>query len=268
MQHLSLELKKLKMLHSKTKSITLSVVSHGHAELIRALVEALSSTSAAWISKVVVTNNSPSSDKFSGLFRGAYSLPCEMKLIENVKPMVFGANQNQAFRHCDTEYFCIINPDIVILQEPFDALLQVFSQADVGIAYPSQVDETHLPLDFERELATPLAVCRRHLLGQRYRQQTGFPVDWVSGAFMVFNSSIFGRLGGFDEGYFMYCEDVDICLRAQLAGYKLGKADATVMHRTRRRTLKSLEHLQWHVLSLLRLWRSAPYRAFKKSRNQ
>ena len=81
---------------------------------------------------------------------------------------------------------------------------------------------------------------------------------------MAFKSSTFRRLGGFDERYFMYCEDVDLCWRAQLAGYSLAKAGATVMHRTRRRTLKSWEHLQWHVLSLLRLWGSAPYRSFKK----
>ena len=256
------------MLHSKAKSVTLSVVSHGHSGLIRALVEALNGLSADWISKVVVTSNSPLLDDFSGLFQGEHSFPFALERIENAKPLGFGANHNQAFRHCDTEYFCIINPDIEILQEPFGALLQALSQADVGIAYPSQVDETHALLDFERELVSLMSIGRRYLLGQRYRQQTGRPIHWVSGAFMVFNSSVFGRLGGFDERYFMYCEDIDICLRTQLTGYKLARAGATVMHHTRRSTLKSREHLQWHVHSLLRLWRSAPYHEFKKSINQ
>lgn len=256
------------MLYSKAKSVTLSVVSHGHSDLIRALIEALTGPSAAWISKVIVTSNSTLLDDFSGLFRGEHSFPFEMKRIENAKPLGFGANHNQAFSHCDTDYFCVINPDIEILQDPFDALVQTLSQADVGIAYPSQVDETHAFLDFERELVGPVSIACRHLLGQRYRQQTGRPVHWVSGAFMVFNSSVFRRLGGFDERYFMYCEDVDICLRTQLAGYKLVRAGATVMHHTRRSTLKSREHFQWHVCSLLRLWRSAPYHAFKKSMSQ
>jgi N-acetylglucosaminyl-diphospho-decaprenol L-rhamnosyltransferase len=89
-------------------------------------------------------------------------------------------------------------------------------------------------------------------------------VDWISGAFMMFKSSAFRKLGGFDERYFMYCEDVDICLRLQLAGYKLVRADATVTHHTQRRTLKNLQHLVWHVRSLLRLWNSAPYKQYKQ----
>ena len=81
---------------------------------------------------------------------------------------------------------------------------------------------------------------------------------------MAFRADVFAGLGGFDERYFMYCEDVDICLRAQLAGYRLERADAKVVHHTQRRTLKSLRHLTWHVRSLLRLWRSPAYLQYKK----
>ncbi len=81
---------------------------------------------------------------------------------------------------------------------------------------------------------------------------------------MAFKSTVFRELGGFDERYFMYCEDVDICLRMQLAGYSLARADATVIHHTQRQTLKNLKHLAWHIRSLLRLWNSAAYKEFKK----
>jgi N-acetylglucosaminyl-diphospho-decaprenol L-rhamnosyltransferase len=251
------------MLLLKPRSISLSVVSHGHAELIRDLVQALATTSGEWISKVIVTSNSPSLDDFS-CFEAAPALPFVLELIHNVQPLGFGANHNQAFRCCDSDYFCVINPDIEILKDPFAALLDALSQPGVSIAYPAQVNEANALLDFERELVGPSSIARRHVLGQRYRQQSNSPVHWVSGAFMVFNSSIFRALGGFDERYFMYCEDVDICLRAQLAGYGLARADATVTHHTRRSTLKSREHLAWHVRSLLRLWTSAAYRHYKR----
>jgi N-acetylglucosaminyl-diphospho-decaprenol L-rhamnosyltransferase len=46
------------------------------------------------------------------------------------------------------------------------------------------------------------------------------PVDWVTGAFVAFNREVFDRIGGFDEDYFMYYEDVDFCLRARQAGFQ------------------------------------------------
>ena len=134
----------------------------------------------------------------------------------------------------------------------------------MGIAYPRQVDASLKLLDFERKLVTPAALWGRYIRRRRYQPQANAPVDWVSGAFMAFKSSVFQSLGGFDECYFMYCEDVDICLRAQLAGYQLAKADIAVIHHTRRSTLKSRQHLKWHLRSLLRLWGSESYRRFKK----
>ena len=62
----------------------------------------------------------------------------------------------------------------------------------------------------------PLALLRRHLLKQPQRR-----VDWVSAAFWLVPHAVWRRLGGFDEGYYMYCEDVDFCLRLQLAGWQL-----------------------------------------------
>ena len=45
-------------------------------------------------------------------------------------------------------------------------------------------------------------------------------VDWLSGAFMLIKKEVFKKFGGFDEGYFMYSEDADICLRLSRAGFK------------------------------------------------
>lgn len=243
-------------------TVTLSVVSHGHSALVRSMIDSLAALGGDCVSRFLITSNDPSLDDFPD--EPLQGFPFIIQRSDNVQVRGFGANHNQAFKDCDTEYFCVINPDIEFTSYPFHQLVSALSNDDSGLAYPSQVDGSNVLLDFKRELVSPLAIAQRHLLGQRYEVQSNKPVHWVSGAFMFFKSSVFRQLGGFDERYFMYCEDVDICLRIRLAGYELARADTTVIHHAGRRTLKSPAHLGWHVSSLVRLWRSSAYHEFKK----
>ena len=57
------------------------------------------------------------------------------------------------------------------------------------------------------------------------------PPDWVARMFVMFRVSAFARHGGFDPRYFMYCEDVDICLRLQLRGGQILYLDSVVSQR-------------------------------------
>lgn len=212
----------------------------------------------------------------------------------------FGAH----FAHSDRTFFCVMNPDIelpdalVVMSAVGRAFVQPRTEPEplgavevvgVGLAYPVQVNALGQRLDFERALATPQAIAQRQLdnvrtvwrggwsrgnrekggaadmaSGSRALAEYSGPVDWVNGALMVFKSEVFGILQGFDERYFMYCEDVDMCLRLQLAGYTLARADACVVHHTHRRTLKNVRHLGWHVRSLLRLWSSDAYKRYQQ----
>ena len=253
-------------------TITISIVSHDHSNLVRALVRQVKARFANYIDRLIVTSNLPEKDSFD--FAGDfYQVSPRITLINNATTLGFGTNHNQAFKYCNTEYFCVLNPDVELTQDPFATLLQAFTDLEVGCAYPIQIHSNGSALDSERELVSPWSIAKRHLpfVGKRLRQQMtqaqthgNKPVHWVNGAFMLFRSDVFRQLGGFDERYFMYGEDVDICLRMQLAGYTLARADATVVHDTQRRTLRDLRHFAWHVRSLLRLWRSDAYRDFKR----
>jgi N-acetylglucosaminyl-diphospho-decaprenol L-rhamnosyltransferase len=253
------------MLRVDSPNITVSVVSHGHSALVQGLVEQL----AALVIKstidinLVITNNLPRSDSFSEQFR-LNQYPFAITFLHNNTPLGFGANQNQAFKHCNSDFFCVINPDIELIYDPFTSLVNAFTDPMIGLTYPSQTDERGVLLDFERELVEPTSLAQRHLIRRRYHPDCNKPVHWVSGAFMMFKSSVFRELGGFDERYFMYCEDVDICLRMQLVGYILARADTKVIHHTQRQTLKNPRHLAWHIRSLLRLWNSTAYKEYKR----
>ena len=75
------------------------------------------------------------------------------------------------------------------------------------------------------------------------------------------------EVGGFDERYHMYCEDVDLCLRLRGGGWRLARADAAVVeHAARRGSHRQWRHLGWHLRSLWRLWRSPAWRAASTQR--
>ena len=249
-----------------TAALVISIVSHGHGALVTRLLGQLAALRAGSVGGVVLTLNVPEflPRLSNDVIDPAVAVRLNLQILRNAVPLGFGANHNQAFKASGLTglgVFCVVNPDIELPDDGvLAALLAALAQPGVGLAFPDQVDGQGRVLDFERSLTTPRAILLRRL-GLGSRTPAG-AVDWVNGAFMAFRADVYAGLGGFDERYFMYCEDVDICLRLQLAGYTLAKADAVVVHHTRRRTLKNLKHLAWHLRSLLRLWRSSAYHAY------
>jgi N-acetylglucosaminyl-diphospho-decaprenol L-rhamnosyltransferase len=258
-------------------SITVSIVSHGHGVLVGRLIKQLMAIHNHKIDKVVVTLNIADAG-CADLEHDVKDLPINVLVIHNTTPRGFGANHNHAFSLATGEYFCVLNPDIELhagCDNPFKGLLIALSVPGVGLTYPMQITRGGKLLDFERSLPTLGEIAHRHGPGAHSVHNSSHfnavtmvatpeRVDWACGAFLMLKSSVFTELGGFDERYYMYCEDVDICLRAQLAGYSLARAQSVVVHHTQRRSLKSVRHLSWHVFSLLRLWRSQAYLEYKR----
>jgi GT2 family glycosyltransferase len=87
-------------------------------------------------------------------------------------------------------------------------------------------------------------------------------VDWASAAFWVVPSTVYSKLGGFDENFFMYCEDVDFCLRMQLRGWRLVQVPVRARHLAHRGSHRQWRYLGWHIRSLLRLWAGQPLRQY------
>lgn len=228
-------------------SLVVSVVSHGHGKQVQGLLEQLARGSAAHIARVVVTHNVPESD----LQAPPEGWPFRVEIIRNSRPCGFGANHNQALHGALEPFVCVLNPDVELIadQEPFAALLKTAAQPGVGCAYPLQVNELGQVQDSERETPTPLALWRRRVLRKPQRC-----VDWVNAACIVLPLPIWRSVRGFDESYFMYCEDVDLCLRVRLMGAGLLRAQASVIHAGQRASHRQFRHLLWHARSLLRLW--------------
>ena len=87
--------------------------------------------------------------------------------------------------------------------------------------------------------------------------------DWIAGMFMLFKSSDYLKLGGFDQSYFMYCEDMDICARMKDLGLNYAvQKNICVVHEARRDSSKKLKYFNWHIKSLLRFWFNFYFKRF------
>jgi N-acetylglucosaminyl-diphospho-decaprenol L-rhamnosyltransferase len=229
-----------------SRSITVSVVSHGHCAMVARLLGQLCESHDGWIGHCIVTHNidEPALEPPAG------GWPFRFTERFNAAPAGFGANHNRAFELCDSPLFCVLNPDIELAGPGlWAALAGQAGMPGAGLAYPALLNADGSRQDNEREAVTPAALLRRHLLKQPQRR-----VDWISAAFWLVPTPVFRRLGGFDEGFFMYCEDTDFCLRLRLAGLALRRADAQVLHHARRGSRGPSRQLAWHLYSLLRLW--------------
>ena len=231
-------------------SVTLSVVSHEQHALVDALISDLAGIDAPELARIVLTQNLP---EIPPVTKRRHSPPVEV--IRNRVPLGFGMNHNAAFRKCDTEYFAVVNPDIALMGNPFPALITAL-RAGAGVAAPAVLEPDGRTADTARSLITPA-----ELIGRRLPNYVPPEVPrWFAGMFLLFRSDAFSAVNGFDEGFFMYCEDFDICARLRLGGWPLAFVpQVQVVHAAQQLSHRSVRHFRWHLSSLARMWSSTNF---------
>jgi len=248
-------------------SICLSVVSHGNDALVDKLLTELDG--APSLSKVVVTYNmGPNNPSY---INKRFSF--DLKILCNDQPMGYGANNNNAFLLCEEKWFCVVNPDISFSREALSEMIRDRDENAVGVLAPKLVSPAGQYEVNKRRFPTPEALFRRLVFRSNYYASKGgksiFPQSffWISGAFMLFSANSFRSIGGFDEKYFMYFEDVDICLRLLLAGHSLEIVENVVVtHEGQRASHRNFRHFRWHVSSMLKFFYKFRRYYFKRNR--
>lgn len=232
------------MQKSTSPIITISVVSHGQAPLVNQLLQDLDGFYDGRF-EVVITINIPENDIDFSAFRFI------THIVRNQTPRGFGANHNAAFCKCQTSFFCVVNPDIRLESNPFSALLACMGDENSAVAAPAVLTPEGEVEDNVRHFPSPFGLVAKALnLGDgRYIINPGatpFAADWVGGMFMLFRTTDFAAVGGFDEGFFLYYEDVDICTRLWKAARQVVACpQATVVHDARRASHRNLYYLKW-----------------------
>lgn len=250
--------------------ISLSVVSHGQIDLVRQLLDdlRLRCVENGPSFEVILTLNLPERISFR-----LDDYPYPIRLVTNPQPKGFGANHNAAFAMVRGEYYGVLNPDIRLTENPFPILLAALSEGRAGVVAPLVLNVAGQIEDSARRFPSPGTILRKAFGGVR---GADYPIgedvlqpEWVAGMFMLFPRCVFAELGGFDEGYFLYYEDVDLCARLAMAGYAVKFCPQThVIHEARRTSHSSFKYMKWHLASMARFFTSAPYRAAMRRRNE
>lgn len=241
--------------------LTLSIVSHGHGEMVEQLLDDLASHSSLTGVRVVLTVNVPESNLATSRWP-----QLALEVLYNLTPRGFGTNHNQTFVTCRTPFIAVLNPDLRLPQDPFPELLNhMDTNLQLALVSPRIVNPQGRLEDSVRENLSLPSLLRRYMrpadrvpMGQRARSSGRF--YWVAGMFMLIRRSDFAAIGGFDERFHLYCEDYDLCARLVLGGRRIGVADDVLaVHDARRDSRRSGRHLLWHIGSLARVWSSTKF---------
>jgi GT2 family glycosyltransferase len=159
-----------------------------------------------------------------------------LRIIEINENVGFGKAHNAGFRESRGDFVLFLNPDAKIVSKAIENMLRAISEGQkVGIVAPLLVDATGKvdPNCFGGP-RTPFSTLLEKIFLKKNMGASGrdvFETDWVSGGAMLIKRDVFEALDGFDENFFMYFEDVDLCRRATFSGHKVVvHPDARVFH--------------------------------------
>ena len=240
------------------------VVSHGGAAELRESLPALSPQ----VDELVVIANVPGS---------VDDVPPGIHVLVSERPEGFAANANRGIAETSGDFVVLANPDAIPEPEAV-AKLRAFADSHprCGVAGPRMLGLDGELVPSRRRFPTvrgtlvrrtPLRRLWRPLERQRAHYHLGedptepVPTDWLLGGFVLLRRTMLEELNGFDPGFRLYGEDIDVCYRAARAGWERWYVPAAVVHHAWKRetdvrffTRRTL----WHWRGIARFVRKHP----------
>ena len=263
--------------------VSIVIVSYNTREFLRACLASLSDHYPGLLSNVTVVDNAST----DGTVESVVDEFPRVGLVTNEVNLGYAKAVNQGIRASETPYVLVLNPDIEVSKGSIENLLAFMeSHADAGIAGSRLVyPDGTLQASCRTFYTLPVVLLRRTFLGRLFPNAgavrehlmldwdhaSNRTVDWVIGASMMVRREAFEKVGGMDERFFLYLEDVDWCSRMQKHGYRVYYvADAEMKHHHRRESAGLLPDRKFmaHLLSTFRYydkWGSGAY-ALKRER--
>jgi len=210
-------------------ALDIVIVSYRSPEMLRGCLSSLRSQAPARGARIWVVDNA-SRDGTVEMVRSEFP---EVELIASDENLGFAKANNLAIRRGSAPYVLALNPDTIMVENALDHMLELMeSNSSIGIAgCRLELEDGTFDHAARRSFPTPLGALA-HFVGigrsrrapallTQYRAPAigSGAVDAVNGAFMLMRRSALDQVGLFDEGYWMYMEDLDLCYRFAEAGW-------------------------------------------------
>ncbi len=223
--------------------ISIIVVSYNTCALLECCLQAIYSSLSGLEGEVLVIDNA-STDESTHMVAAKFP---NIILIKSVINLGFAAANNVGFRQARGKYCVLVNSDAFL--EPL-TLIEVVKRMEanpqIGLGGVRQIGQDHsfqpsarlfpsFKIDFLRLSGLASRYAYSKFFGQADRTWAN-PVettetDWVTGAFAIIRSDLLRTIGPFDERFFLYFEEVDLCKRFKAAGYQMiCWGDLTIVH--------------------------------------
>lgn len=241
-------------------NLTITVVAFNNYDLVEEAIKSIENKTDAKIKKkIFVVDNSDSEYKKN---RSFHILWKDVILIDSGGNIGFSKANNLVLKNLNSEYHAIVNPDIFLFEDTFSKIINFLNEnLDVGMVIPKIIDKNgNLQSDYRRELT--IFDMFVHSFGERvfkkrYKYHTMqdknfnsvFQVPFGQGSFLVIRTKIFNILNGFDERFFLYMEDADLCKRVNDISKLVYYPYTFVEHKWEKKSHKNLKLFLIHLTS-------------------
>jgi len=209
-------------------------------DAVKCVQALLKQTIADELEILVIDNHSE--DDSIGTLRARFRTHPQVRLLESNRNRGYGAGNNYAARYAHGEYLLIINPDNELEPAGLERMVRMLQDdPSIGILAPklqfpdgrSRESARAFPTLFDVLIKRTFLqyIFRRRLHHYLQADAPDVPVrdaDWVVGACLFFRKDFFDQLRGFDERFFLFFEDMDLCRRCRLAGKRVVFASSIV----------------------------------------
>ncbi len=207
-------------------NITVSIVNFNAGDYLIKTLNSLEQLNDKVRLNIFVVDNNSSDDSIE---KAKKRFP-KVNFIINTDNVGFGRAHNQILSNLSDEYVLILNPDIEVKSGVLDKLLNNFEQdPKIGAITPEIVFENgEVDMTAHRGIPTPWASFKYYFLKDDSLYHLTYKnleeiheVDSITGAFFLTKKEVLEMVGLFDEDYFMYAEDIDLCVRIKNSGFKV-----------------------------------------------
>ena len=192
--------------------------------------------------------------------------------IDTKENLGFGKGHNYIMDRLKSEYHAIVNPDIILKEDAFSALISFMEKNDNGMSIPKLLNEQGELQDAYRRELTVIDMYLRMFTKKAFQKRKdyhsmkdqdytrAFQVPFGQGSFLVIKTELWKQIHGFDDSYFMYLEDADLCRRVNQVSQLLYCPDATVIHKWEKASHKNKKLFKIHTKSMVTYFRKWGWR--------